>query len=252
MRRRFASAIVCAAAVLGLLASAAHAQPVEHRLQVVSVWESGLTSFAKRGELGDGATGPGLEAMIGALDQGKMPWGAVLGDRTLRWGSERVARAYGAERVRTEIVPGGSTPSVWDEARWAGTPGRRTAWVVEPTGRGWPQELYHVVVKASGPARHFIPYTPTNGHMLGTVRFPLEFLWFHEERGTLWDKYLAKHLDLSNGIGVVAGANSNPTFADQVRIIVEQADQPTTYRAVLVWREPAANLEAPRNPKMFR
>jgi hypothetical protein len=231
--------------VVGVLVSAAHAQPVEHRLQVVSMWDSAFMAFAKRGELGDGATGPGLEALVASLDEGKMSSGTLLGDRTLRWAGERVARAYGAERVRAEIVPGGSTPTLWDEARWGGTPGRRTVWVVDPSGRGWPQELYHVVLKSSGPARHFIPYTSTDGRRLGALRFPLEFLWFYEERGTLWDKYVARNLDLTGGIGAVVGVNSNRTFPDQARIVVEQADQPTVYRAVLVWREPSTNREAP-------
>jgi hypothetical protein len=82
-----------------------------------------------------------------------------------------------------------------------------------------------------------------------TGRYPLDFLWFHEERGDLWEKYLSKSVDLSHGIAVVAGANSNPLFPDMARLLVNQGEQPTTYKAVLIWRQAPADLEAPRSPR---
>jgi hypothetical protein len=45
------------------------AQAVEYRLQIVNMWESGFTGFAKPGELGDGASGPGLDHLAGSLDR---------------------------------------------------------------------------------------------------------------------------------------------------------------------------------------
>ena len=45
------------------------AQAVEYRLQIVSMWESGFTGFVKPGELGDGASGPGLDHLAGSLDR---------------------------------------------------------------------------------------------------------------------------------------------------------------------------------------
>ena len=81
-----------------------------------------------------------------------------------------------------------------------------------------------------------------------TVRYPLEFLGFHDDRGDLWEKYLSRTLDLGNGIAVVVGSNSNSTFPDQAYLVINPAAQPTTYKAVLVWREPGSNLEAPRDP----
>ena len=231
--------------LLGWFLPVSQAQAVEYRLQVVNMWDSGFNAFVKPGELADGASGPGLEELVASLDRGDVPRGPLLSDRTFRWGSEAVARAYGAVRVLAEITPGGEGRARWDDVRWAGKPGDRSVWVVEPSGRGRPQELYHVVLKATGPARHFIPYTPTNGQRLVAVRSPLDFVWFHEERGNLWETYLSKHVDLSNGIAVVAGANSNPLFPDIARLLVNQAEQPTTYKAVLVWRQAPTDFEAP-------
>ena len=234
---------------LVLLAVALRGQPaeaVEYRLEVISTWENGFTSFLRPGEADDGASGPGLEALMASIDRGEMPRGPLLWDRTVRWAGEAVARAYGATRVKAEITPGGSDGVLWDEVKWEGQPGDRTVWVIDPSGRARAQELYHVVIKAAGPARHYIPYTPTSSLRVVAPRYPLEYLWFHEERGTLWTRSLSRNLDLGQGIGVVGGANSNPTFPDEARVVVTTGDQPTTYKAVLVWREPGANLEAPR------
>ncbi len=112
--------------------------------------------------------------------------------------------------------------------------------------------LYRVVLQGTGPLRHFTPYAPTNGHKLPVVKYPLDSLWLYEERRALWEKYLARSLDLGNGIGAVVGSNSNPTFPDLVYLVVNQAQQPTTYKAVLVWREPPSNLEAPAPPRPVR
>lgn len=237
--------------VAGLLCAfsqAAPAQAVEYRLQVVSMWESGFTSFVSPGELGDGASGPGLERLVARLDRGELSRGPLLTDRTLRWASEAEARTYGAVRVLAEVKPGGEGKTQWDEVKGDGKPGERSVWVVSPSGRGRPQELYHVVLKGTGPVRHFIPYAPAGRRKIVTVRYPLEFLWFHDDREDLWDKYLSRTLDLGNGIAVVVGSNSNSTFPDQAYVVINPAAQPTTYKAVLVWREPGSNLEAPRDP----
>jgi hypothetical protein len=237
------------AGLLGLLLTVSQAQAVEYRLLVVNMWDSAFNAFVKPGELADGASGPGLEELMASLDRGDVPRGPLLNDRTFRWASETVAPAYGAVRVLAEIRPGGEGRPRWDEVRWDGRPGDRSVWVVEPSGRGRPQQLYHVILNAAGPARHFLPYAPTNGQRLVTVRYPLEFLWFHEERGDLWERHLSKSVDLSNGIAVAAGANSNSLFPDVARLLVNQAEQPTTYKAVLIWRQAPADFEAPRSPR---
>src|SRR5215475_7756028 len=248
MGKTRSSASAAVVGLVGLFLWGTTAEAVEYKLQVVSTWENGFTSFLRPGEAADGSSGPGLENLIASLDRGDVPRGPLVWDRTVRWAGEVVARAYGAARVRAEITPGGTDRVLWDEVKWDGQPGDRTVWVIDPSGRGRPQELYHVVVKAIGPARHYIPYTPTSSLRFVAPRYPLEYLSFYEERGSLWTRSLERTLDLGQGVGVVGGANSNPTFPDSARIVVSQAEQPTTYKVVLVWREPASNLEAPRSP----
>jgi hypothetical protein len=243
-------ALMGAIVALGLLPTASRAQGVvESRLQVVSMWDTGFKAFARPGELADGATGPGLEEMIEKLDRGAVPRGVLLGDRTVRWASEAIARAYGAVRVLAEVKAGEEGTTPWDVVKWTDKPGERSVWVVEPSGRGRPQQLFNVVLKAAGPARHFIPATPGAGVKLVALRYPLEFLGFHEERGDLWEKYLSRTLDPSHRVAVVGGANSNALFPDVARIVLDHAEQATDYKVVLVWRQSPQDIEAPRSPR---
>ena len=90
------------------------------------------------------------------------------------------------------------------------------------------------------------PYAlPMNGSRVTVPTFPLNFLWFYEERNTIWDRYVSRGLDLHDGLGAVVGVNTNAVFPDQVYLIVSHAETPTTYKAVLVWRERAADRESP-------
>ena len=116
--------------------TAVPARAVEYRLEVVNLWETALNAYVKTAELYDGASGPGLERFQQSLDDATMSRGVVLGDRTLRWASESVARAYGTTRVLAEIRPGGNGHPMWDEVRWEGKPGARSVWMVLPSGRG--------------------------------------------------------------------------------------------------------------------
>ena len=245
MSKRPSLLIAVLFSVLGI-AMPAHA--VEYRLEVVNLWESALAAYAKTAELYDGASGPGLDRLEASLDQGTVPASVALGDRTLRWASESVAHAYGTVRVLAEIKPGGEGRQRWDAVRWEGQPGKRSVWVVAPSGSGRPQQLYRVVLKGDGPARQYLAYRPSNGRKAAAVKYPLSFLWFYEERGGIWDKYVSRSLELNEGLGAVVGENSNQTFPDQVYLIVQQGAQPTTYKAVLLWREPYSNFEAPNIP----
>jgi hypothetical protein len=234
-----------AAGLLTTLVAAGPARAVEYKLEVVNLWETALAAYAKPGELRDGASGPGLDRLEVALDAGTMPGGVVLGDRTLRWASVTVSRAYGTERVLAEIRPGGAGEGRWDEVRWEGKAGERSVWVVAPSGLGRPQRLSRVVLKGDGPARQFMPYVPVGGSRNAAVKYPLNFLWFHEERGGLWDRYVARSLDLGEGLGAVVGENDNQSLPDHVYVIVQQAARPTTYRAVLFWADSVYNRQAP-------
>lgn len=249
MRQGWRFGLVGVAGVLALLALALPARAVEYRLQVVSIFESTFVSFLKPGELKDGASGPGLDRLEASLDRGDVPRGAILFDRRVQPVRESLARAYGGAPVVPEIKPGGGGSTVWDEVTWDGKPGERSVWLVSPTLRHI-QEVYRVALKGSGPLRHFQPYSfPINGTKAPAVMLPLNFLWAQEERGTAWDKYISRSLDLDNGIGVVVGVNFNATFPDQLYLIASQTERLTTYKAVLVWRQRNLDRESPSIPR---
>ena len=222
--------------LLGLAALPLPASAVEYRLQVVNLFEEPFASFLKPGELADGAAGPGLDRLQESLDRGEMPKGALLYDRHLQAVRESIARAWGGVRIRAEVQQGGLEQELWDEVRWEGTPGEQSVWVVATTTTR-NQELHRLALKGPGPLRQFLPYAiSANSTRLDAVKAPLNFLWLHEERGTAWAQYASRVLDLRNGIGAVVGVNHNPLFADHVYLIVSQGAEPTTYKAVLVWR----------------
>ena len=66
-----------------------------------------------------------------------------------------------------------------------------------------------------------------------------------EERGAAWLKYISRGLDLRGGIGAVIGVNTNPQFPDLVYIITQHAEQPTTYEAVVIWRQRKYDRQSP-------
>lgn len=101
------------------------AQAVEYRLQI---GESGFTGFAKPGELGDGASGPGLDHLAGSLDRGAAPGGPLLSDRTVRWASESMARAYGVLHVRAEVSPAERPPPNGTTFDGTGRPVSAASW----------------------------------------------------------------------------------------------------------------------------
>lgn len=230
--------------LVGLL-GVSPAEAVDYRLDVASMWDTGFVSFLRPGEIKDGASGSGLDRLEASLDAGGVPSGPLLVDRTVEGVGERVAQAWGAARVVAQVTRGGDGGQIWDEVRWQGRPGERSVWLVAPAGRGRPQELFRVALRGEGPMRYYTPYVPVDGQKLPVARFPLNFLWFHEERSTLWEKYASKNLDLAAGIGVVVGQNPNRSFPDQVYLVVRQGAEPATYKAVLGWRLPETEQEAP-------
>jgi hypothetical protein len=235
------------ASLMTLLALISPAQAVEYRLQVVSVFDTTFASYLKPGELKDGASGAGLDRLEASLDRGELPSGGILSDRRAQPVLESISRAYGGTPVvDASLKPGGGGGSAsWDEITWDGKPGERSVWVVAPILRSI-QALERVALKSAGPLRQFGVYTlPPDRSRLPAVALPLNFLWAQEERGTAWDKYIARSLDLGNGAGVVVGTNVNAQFPDQAYIIVSHAAEPTTYKAVLVWRERRIDRQFP-------
>ena len=240
-------------ALLALLANVSLATAVEYRLQVVNLWENGFVSLLKPGELADGASGAGLNSLEAALDRGDLPSGSALPDRRVQPVREAISRAYGAARVVPQrVTPGGENKVLWDEIRWEGTPGEHSVWLVKASSLR-PQEVNRVALKGAGPLRQYVPYTmPVGIIKIPAVQYQLDFLWFYEERGTIWERYISRSLDLSNDIGLVVGVNFNPSFPDYVYVIVRHTAQPTAYKAVISWRERASQLQAPQSPTIVR
>lgn len=240
-RRAFAMLVLVA---LALGAAPAPAAAVEYRLHVVNMRDEALTSLLKPGEARDGATGPGLERLDARLDSGDFPKAVLLYDRHLQAASESAARAYGGIPVRADVTKGGEKKPLWDEVRWEGTPGEQSVWVVVPSSRR-PGELYRTAIKGVGPIRHFLPYTVTNGTKYPVARFPLNYLFAHQDAADFWTKRLAPVLDLGEGIGVIVAANDGVFKADEAYVIVTHTAEPAVFKAVLGWRDRKNDRESP-------
>ncbi len=248
-RRPFAR---LALVVLALGGAAAPAAAVEYRLQVVNVRDEALTSFLTPGESRDGATGPGLERLEARLDSGDVPKAVLLYDRHLRGASDSTARAYGGVPLRADVKPGGEKQQLWDEVRWEGKPGEQSVWVVAPSTRR-PGELSRTAIKGLGPMRHFLPYTVASGRTKYPVaRFPLDYLFAHEDDADFWSRRLAPVLDLAEGIGVIVAASNGVFRADEAYVIVTHPAAPAAFKVVLGWRDRQNDREGPSLDPLLR
>jgi hypothetical protein len=252
MRYRLRLALIGAAGLIGWLAPAAPAAAVEYRLRVVSIPETAYASFLRRGESDNGASGPGLENLQTTLDRGDFPFGPVLFDRRVQPVRESLGRAYGGARVIPAVKSGGDgTSVVYDEMIWEGKPGEHSVWVLLPSILYF-QEVYNVALRGTGPLRNYQPYSfPMNGGTVQAALIPLNFVWAQEDRGTIWSKYLSHRLDLTSNIGVLIGVNTNPMWPDHAYIITRHTEEPTTYEAVVVWRQRKIDRQAPGGQNMI-
>ena len=149
-----------------------------------------------------------------------------------------MARAYGTVRVLAEIKAAGEGKR-WDEVRWEGSRASGACGWCCPTGAGGRSGSTGSVLKGEGPMRQFMPYVPVNGSRSAAVKYPLNFLWSYERaRADLGPLRLAKPRP-GRWPGRGGGENFNQAFPDQVYLIVQQGAEPTTYKAVLLWRDPA-------------
>lgn len=230
--RRLAAGV---AGVLAVLALGTPALAVEYRLKVVSVFEQSLTSFLSQGDFRDGATGPGFERLADVLNQGTANRGMIVTQRPLAAVPESIARAWGGVSVTAPIARGGVTSS-WDEVRWDGRPGERSIWIVRSDGRMRPQTIRRVLLGGTTPLTMNQPFAADCGKVrVPAMRMPVPLMAFQEQRGDIWDKYVAKSLDLRHGVGVVVGTNANSVLPDLVYIIVQQGPEPTTFQIVFSW-----------------
>ncbi len=234
---------IVAVGALAVLAASSSAFAVEYRLKVASIFDESLTSFLAYGELDDGATGPGLQRLEARLDQGTVGRGVMVTHRPLSSVPDSIARAWGGIAVPAQIARGGVV-SFWDEVRWDGRPGERSIWIVKPVGRQRPQAVKHVVLRGKTPLTLYRPYAVSCGRTrVPVMDMPMPLMDFQESRGDLWDKYIAKSLDMRHGLGAVVGVNAQGVLADLVYIIVEQGPTPTTFEVVLTWHD--RDVEAP-------
>ncbi len=238
--RRLATVAV---GLLVVLEASSPAVAVEYRLKVASIFDQSLTSFLSNGELADGATGPGFQRLEAGLDQGSVDRGALVTHRPLSAVPDSIARAWGGIAVQAQIARGGVV-SLWDEVRWDGRPGERSIWIVKPDGRERPQAVKHVVLRGSTPLTIYRPYAVSCGKTrVPVMDMPIPLMAFQESRGDVWNKYIAKSLDMSHGVGAVVGVNNQGVLADLVYIIVEQGPTPTTFEVVITWHD--RDVEAP-------
>jgi hypothetical protein len=234
---------VVAVGLIGALAVSSPAWAVEYRLKVASIYDQSLTSFLSAGELGDGATGPGFQKLEASLDQGTIGRGIMITHRPLSSVPDGIARAWGGVAVQAPIAKGGVVSS-WDEVRWDGRPGERSIWIVKPDGREKPQAVKHVALRGRTPLTLYRPYAVSCGKTrVPVMDMPIPLMGFQESRGDIWDKYIAKNLDMTHGVGAVVGQNNQASLPDLVYIIVEQGPTPTTFEVVLTWHD--RDFEAP-------
>ncbi len=220
---------------------AAPAAGEEYRLQVANLYRDAFMHYLD-GPLGTGSGELVVDRLGRDLDAGKVPSGALLGDRALRYGWEALATSFGAVKVIAEIKPAEGSRR-WDEVVWTGKSGDRSVWVIGATTTRT-QEVAHVAVQglplnggSAAALRYYVPYRVTGSPRPQTVvTYPLAFLRFYEDRGaTLWDRYLSRSVGLGQGIAAVVGESSNPTFADWVYLIIQHPPRPATFKAVVGW-----------------
>jgi hypothetical protein len=238
-----------------LAALVAPAAAEEYRLQVANLYGEGFVHYFD-GPLGTGAGDLVMDRLSRDLDTDRIPSGALLGDRTFRYGWEALAQSFRAVKVIAAIKPAEGARR-WDEVVWVGNPGERSVWVIAPTTTRT-QEVMHVALQGVPTAmgevpalRHYLPYRVTFSPAPQTaVTYPLDFLRFYEGRGpALWDRYLSRSIGLGQGIAAVVGESSNPTFADWVYLVIQHPARPTTFKAVVAWERrrgaDRSNLEGP-------
>ena len=93
-----------------------------------------------------------------------------------------------------------------------------------------PQTIKHVVLGGTTPLSIEQPYSADCGKVrLPVMKMPIPLMAFQERRGDVWDKYVAKSLDMRHGVGVVVGTNNDAVLPDLAYIIVQQGPEPTTF-----------------------
>ena len=237
---------------MGLVLLAGTAQAVEYRLFVASIYDTSFTSFVSVSELNYGATGPGLQRIETAISNGEIGWGDMPVGRPLTSVPPSIARAWSGVGVRADIIRGGVDVGRWDEARWEGKPGERSIWLIKATGSYKPQAVQRMTLESDGiPVRQYLPYAYTGQSRLPVIQVPQPLIAFSEDRGNVWNKWIAPGLDLGQGVGAVVAFSANALNSDLVYLVVQQGDRPTSFRAVISWADADIDREAPNNKRII-
>jgi hypothetical protein len=220
-------------AIVLVLGTSVPVVAVEYTLQTAHLLDDSLFFFV-RGQIGRGEGELALPALERALDSGEIGSGALLYDREVLPAGAALARAFGAVPVRVTGQAGKDGQSHWQSIRWEGNPGERALWIVRPAS-SFRQRARHLALSgADGGLRFFVPYRVSFApRPLRVVEFSLAYLRTGEDGRPLWEPSLAKAVDLSRGLAVMIG--QNPTGGDWVYMLVEQAAQPTSFKAVVGW-----------------
>ncbi len=204
---------------------------VEYRLQVVSLYED---SFASYLDVGGRVPSP-LGRLETALDRQQIPKGPILYDRWVEPADREVARAFGATPVKAEAVP--DREAFLPEFRWQGGPGTRSLWVVKPRSFHY-HELRQLGLKGVGQFLHVLPSAAAVKVVRSkAVSFPTNLIDASNGKANLWERWLSRYLDLSEGIAAVVGIEANLTFPDRVYLLIEQGSESRQFKAVLGYRK---------------
>jgi hypothetical protein len=219
---------------------------VEYRLRTLSLQSEAFASFLSTPELADGASGPGLARLASAADDGALGRGIVLYDRHIVPVDPTVAQAFGATPVEARVKLGGAGTDYWDEARWYGTPGERTVWMITARNRR-PPELRRIALSDVTALAQFRPLPPAlfNTKPEAAVAVPLSLVQHVQARGEA-GAYVDRTLDRSRALAAIVAVNDDEIFPDRVYLVVTHATSAATYEAILAWSARGEERDLPR------
>jgi hypothetical protein len=218
----------------------APAGAAEYTLQVASLRQDAFRYFI-RGAVGSGAGELAMPRLEQALDAGTVGAGVLLYDRNLEPAPRGIATAFAAMPVAPS-AQWASGPGQWQSVRWHGGPGQRAVWMLRPASTHDQQVSDLALSSPDGELRYHIPYRVTLfPKPARAVAFPLPFLRFHANSGSLWSRHLSRAVDLRDGLAAVVGVNT--TAGDWVHLVIEPPPTPTPFKAVIGWRRRGASDE---------
>jgi hypothetical protein len=103
----------------------------------------------------------------------------------------------------------------------------------------------------ANPVRLYLPYVSTGRARLPVIQMPQPLIAFSDSQGNIWDRWVGRSLDLGQGIGAVVGLSPNALDSDFVYLVVQQGDQPTSFRAVISWADAEIDREGRNNKRIF-